>query len=189
MSKEGKLRKKFDAFVGRMSRERCREQLVLAYLQMERCCDVLRGEDVEPLAMDDNGESSDLELFYRCKKVRKELDLKDGETLANDNSLQILQVSVCGENDAKNDFTPDRDTIEAIKAYSRKYFKKRKFRDGDEVWYMFGDRVQHGNIEHFIIEEDGVAIYKTDLGHETAECETFRTLDELIDYLKRTAHE
>lgn len=74
MSKTKKLRKKFAAFVNQLSPAECREQLVLAYLQMEKCMQVLRGEDIEPVAMKDNGESSDLELFYMCKKVREELD-------------------------------------------------------------------------------------------------------------------
>ena len=61
-------------FASQLSPELCREQLVLAYLQMERCRQVLHGEDVEPVVMMDNGESSDLELFYLCKKVRIEMD-------------------------------------------------------------------------------------------------------------------
>ena len=69
------LKKRFAGFVGRMSEQEVREQLVLAYLQMERCNMVLRGEHVEPVGMLDNGNSSDLELFYTCKKVREELDL------------------------------------------------------------------------------------------------------------------
>lgn len=56
-----------------MSDDEVRKQLVLAYLQMEKCQQVLRGENVEPVAMKDNGMSSDLELFYLCKKVREEL--------------------------------------------------------------------------------------------------------------------
>lgn len=71
MSKE--LRKKFNDFVGTLSESEVRRELVLAYLQMERCQQVLRGEDVKPVTMRDNGESSDLELFYRCKKVAEEL--------------------------------------------------------------------------------------------------------------------
>lgn len=73
MGKIGKLRKKFKAFVNQLSPDQVREQLVLAYLQMEQTQRVLRGENVEPLTMLDNGESSDLELFYRCKKAAEEL--------------------------------------------------------------------------------------------------------------------
>lgn len=73
MGKIGKLRKKFTAFVNQLSPDQVREQLVLAYLQMEQSQRVLQGEDVEPLTMLDNGECSDLELFYRCKKVADEL--------------------------------------------------------------------------------------------------------------------
>lgn len=62
-------------FVASLSEKEAREQLSLAYLQMERCIDVLEGEhDVEPVAMKDNGLSSDLELFYKCKEIDELLE-------------------------------------------------------------------------------------------------------------------
>ena len=64
---------KLMAFIARLSEKECRNELLNAYLQMERCQEVLKGEDVEPVEMMDNGESSDLELFYRCKKTAEEL--------------------------------------------------------------------------------------------------------------------
>lgn len=73
MSEIKRLKKRFTAFVNQLTPDKVREQLVLAYLQMEQSQRVLRGEDVEPLTMLDNGECSDLELFYRCKKVADEL--------------------------------------------------------------------------------------------------------------------
>lgn len=73
MSKIKRLRKRFAAFVNQLSPDQVREQLVLAYLQMEKCQTALRGYNVEPVEMMDNGESSDLELFYRCKKAAEEL--------------------------------------------------------------------------------------------------------------------
>lgn len=79
MSKTKKLAKKFSAFVEQMTANECRKQLVLAYIQMEKCMQVLRGEDVKPVAMKDNGESSDLELFYMCKKVAEELSTQEQE--------------------------------------------------------------------------------------------------------------
>lgn len=79
MSKIKKLKKKFKAFVSELSPDEVREQLALAYLQMELCQQVLRGEDVEPVAMKDNGLSSDLELFYLCKKKAEELALLEKE--------------------------------------------------------------------------------------------------------------
>ena len=72
MSKKN-LRKRLTAFVNQLTPDQVREQLVLAYLQMEKCKNVLKGYDVEPVEMMDNGESSDLELFYRCKKAAEEL--------------------------------------------------------------------------------------------------------------------
>lgn len=68
----GKLRKKFNAFVRGLSEKECRKELVNAYMMMERCMKVLQGEEVEPVTMMDNGESSDLELFYMCKKIASE---------------------------------------------------------------------------------------------------------------------
>lgn len=73
MSKKN-LRKKFSSFVSKLTPDQVREQLVLAYLQMEKCQQVLKGKRVQPVEMLDNGESSDLELFYSCVKVREELD-------------------------------------------------------------------------------------------------------------------
>ena len=61
------------AFVYGLSADACREELFKAYLHMECCREVLRGEDCEPVEMKDNGESSDLELYYQCRKVASEL--------------------------------------------------------------------------------------------------------------------
>jgi hypothetical protein len=69
---------KFRNFIGRLTDEECRSELLAAYLQMERCQQALRGEDVEPVEMMDNGESSDLELFYQCKKTASELEYLNG---------------------------------------------------------------------------------------------------------------
>lgn len=67
------LEERYRGFVDGLSEGEARNQLVLAYLQMERCRDVLRGVDAEPVAMMDNGDSSDLELFYQCRKAAEEL--------------------------------------------------------------------------------------------------------------------
>lgn len=75
MGKSKRLRKRVTAFVNELTPDQVREQLVLAYLQMEKCRDVLNGHHVEPVDMMDNGDSTDLELFYQCKKVRAEIDL------------------------------------------------------------------------------------------------------------------
>lgn len=96
MANKKKLRKKFTEFVNRMSDDEVRKQLVLAYLQMEKCQQVLRGEDVEPVDMKDNGMSSDLELFYLCKKVREELDFSDDNDECDDDGIVsvILEVNL-----------------------------------------------------------------------------------------------
>ena len=57
-------------FIASLSENEAREQLSLAYQQMELCMRVLDGEKgIDPVTMKDNGLSSDLELFYKCKKV------------------------------------------------------------------------------------------------------------------------
>lgn len=96
MANKKKLRKKFTEFVNRMSDDEVRKQLVLAYLQMEKCQQVLRGDNVEPVEMKDNGMSSDLELFYLCKKVHEELDFIDDNDECDDDGIVsvILEVNL-----------------------------------------------------------------------------------------------
>lgn len=63
-------------FVASLSEKEAREQLSLAFQQMELCMEVLNGKKgVEPVVMKDNGLSSDLELFYKCKKVADLLNI------------------------------------------------------------------------------------------------------------------
>ncbi|UEA63040.1 hypothetical protein LK429_00165 [Hoylesella buccalis] len=62
--------KTIDYFVASLSEKEAREQLSLAYQQMELCLGVLNGKKgVKPVEMADNGLSTDLELFYSCKRV------------------------------------------------------------------------------------------------------------------------
>lgn len=81
------FKKKFEKFVNGLTEKDVRKELVLAYLQMERCQQVLGGEDIEPVVMKDNGESSDLELFYRCKKVAEELAYLN--KIVKDNNIEV----------------------------------------------------------------------------------------------------
>lgn len=97
MGKIGKLRKKFTAFVDQLSPDQVREQLILAYLQMEQCQRVLRGEDVEPIEMLDNGESSDLELFYQCKKAAEELSYLNEMVSKPDKTIKFGVDVDCSE--------------------------------------------------------------------------------------------
>ena len=62
-----------ERFVGTLSESAVRRELVNAYMQMERCQMALRGLPVEPVVMADNGQSSDLELFWQCRKMYDEL--------------------------------------------------------------------------------------------------------------------
>ncbi len=70
-SKKGEI---IDNFISTLTPEQIKWELKLAYHQMERCIQVLNGEDVSTIKMKDNGLSSDLELYYKCKAVRGELD-------------------------------------------------------------------------------------------------------------------
>lgn len=90
MSKTNKLSEKFSAFVSQLTSDQCLKQLALAYMQMELCQQVLRGEDVEPVEMMDNGDSSDLELFYLCKKVREELDIYENAPSVDNAGVAVL---------------------------------------------------------------------------------------------------
>lgn len=204
MSKTNKLKEKFSAFVSELSLDECREQLVLAYIQMERCGQVLRGEEVGPVSMRDNGESTDLELFYQCKKVADELSylnkmVHDGKKVG---TLK-LEVKVDTRN-FKNeldkikirDYIKPRDFhLEPFLRFKEELYRiseilrMPKYGKGQEVWYMFGDRVQHSAIDYPLRDVDGMTIYRTKLGHDTAECETFCSLEELMEYLKKTANE
>lgn len=57
-------------FIASLSEKEAREQLSLAFQMMERCLDVLNGNNkIKPVSMKDNGLSSDLELFYKCKQI------------------------------------------------------------------------------------------------------------------------
>ena len=184
MSKIKRLKKRFTAFVNQLTPDQVREQLVLAYLQMEKCQAALRGYDVLPVEMMDNGESSDLELFYRCKKTAGELAFM--------NNYFGVDVST-SENDKVGillfKWPYVEDLISEFEMNFAKQSSKKCFAKGQEVWYMFGDRVQHSTIVGVVREVDGVTIYKTKLGHETAECETFGSLEELMENLKKTVNE
>lgn len=190
MSKTKKLRKKFTAFASQLSPDECREQLVLAYLQMEKCLQVLRGEDVEPVAMKDNGESSDLELFYMCKKVREELDYLNDDDLDEDNVIQIAFTA----NSPQEMIGKLEDFAKDPKAFIEMLKKSRsdggyKYSNGDEVWYVYEDLVQHGYIHYRMKGEDGETCYKTSLDHTVCECDVFSSLDELFSYLKDNINE
>lgn len=112
MSKTNKFRKRLIAFANQLTLGQAREQLVLSLLQMERCRQVLKGVNVEPL---DTGILCgcsdlriDLELFYNCKKVREELSLLSKEMQETEElsvhidtssliqSLRAVRMEVCG---------------------------------------------------------------------------------------------
>lgn len=217
MSKSKRLRKRFAAFVYQLTPDQVREQLILAYLQMEKCQNVLNGYDVEPVEMMDNGDSSDLELFYRCKKASEELaylnqlvhDGKKVGTIELEVKLDTreLQNELVKLREYLKPNSFDLDAILRLKAElsnnSESLEESEKVREspeesersgnlfakGQEVWYMFGDRVQHSTIEYPMHDVDGITIYRTKLGHNTAECETFCSLEELLENLKKTVNE
>ena len=207
MSNTEKLREKFSTFVNQLSPDQVREQLILSYLQMERCQQVLQGEDVEPVVMMDNGESSDLELFYRCKKAAEELAYLN-KMVHEGKKVGTLEFEVkIDTHEFEKEFDSLREYLKpcifnletflrskgGLPKISERFLKRDLpgflFAKGQEVWYMFGDRVQHSTIEYPMRDVDGITIYKTKLGHETAECETFGSLEELMENLKKTVNE
>ena len=147
MSKFKKLKKRLTAFASQLTPDECREQLVLSYLQMERCQQVLRGEDVEPVTQMDNGESSDLELFYLCKKVREELTYLNDVVSGKQKRIDKHVISI------------DIDTSEAVKKLRRlgESFKKigkalepRQLTLGHEVFFLNKGRIHKSILVDFI---------------------------------------
>lgn len=183
------LKKKFTEYVNGLSECDVRKELVLAYLQMERCQHVLRGDDVKPVAMKDNGMSSDLELFYLCRKVREELDSPDDSDYEEDDD-DYMEVTFSGKSVDEvvgklKDFFSGRQSGEEGGDGGRQCM----YSVGDRIWYMYGDMVQHSQVKSIMHDSDGMVIYGTQLGHKTAESETFGSLDELINSLRRNVHE
>lgn len=142
MGKIGKLRKKFTAFVNQLSPDQVREQLVLAYLQMEQTQRVLRGENVEPLTMLDNGESSDLELFYQCKKSAEEL-------------AYLNHVVSKPKVDVKFGFASN-EQVERLKKIAESFrelgmkLQPRQLIIGKEVFFLSKGRIHKSILEDFI---------------------------------------
>jgi len=151
MGKIGKLRKKFTAFVNQLSPDQVREQLVLAYLQMEQCQRVLRGEDVEPVEMIDNGESSDLELFYLCKKAAEELAYLNEIAAKPDKTIGI-KVEV----DASDAILRMKQLAEQFRKVHDQ-LQPRSITTGQEVYYLSKGRIHKGIFETIIglVQENG----------------------------------
>jgi hypothetical protein len=85
-------RQKIESFVSGLTEAEAREQLKLAYEQMELCNELLHGHKAEPVEMKDNGLSSDLELFYSCKKIRIELNGYTGEKFGEGQNYPVFEV-------------------------------------------------------------------------------------------------
>ena len=147
MSKLKKLKKRLTAFASQLTPDECREQLVLSYLQMERCQQVLRGEDVEPVTQMDNGESSDLELFYLCKKVREELtyfnDVLSGKQKRTDK--HVISIDIDASEAVKN----LRRLAESFKKLG-KDMEPRKLTLGHEVFFMSKGRIHKSILMDFV---------------------------------------
>lgn len=162
MGKIGKLRKKFTAFVNQLSPDQVREQLVLAYLQMEQSQRVLRGEDVEPLTMLDNGECSDLELFYRCKKAAMELACLNDELFHLKEDYLHLKAEdfLKGQNNhGRIPFTVKVDVSEEVKRLKKiaesfkelgKNLQPRQLTIGHEVYFLSKGRIHKSILQDFI---------------------------------------
>ena len=157
MGKIGKLRKKFTAFVNQLSPDQVREQLILAYLQMEQTQRVLRGENVEPLTMLDNGESSDLELFYSCKKSAEELaylnnELSKPETMMGNPIALKVDISKYYEPLHFDTSDPLNSLKELRKCFERMKFAMRpKVLDvGTEVYFLSKGRIHKSTVKEVV---------------------------------------
>ena len=151
MSKIKRLRKRFTAFVNQLTPDQCREQLVLAYLQMEKCQNVLKGYDVEPVEMMDNGDSSDLELFYRCKKAAEELAYLNEIAAKPDKTIGI-KVEV----DASEAMLRMKQLAEQFRKVHDQ-LNPRSITTGQEVYYLSKGRIHKGVFETIIglVQENG----------------------------------
>lgn len=155
MSKSKRLRKRLTAFVNQLTPDQVREQLVLAYLQMEKCKNVLKGYDVEPVEMMDNGESSDLELFYRCKKSAEEL------AYLNEELLHLKAEDFLKEN-SKHGGVPIvvkvdvSDQVQRLKKMAESFrelgrqLQPRQLVIGKEVFFLSKGRIHKSILEDFI---------------------------------------
>ena len=144
MSKIKRLRKRFTAFVNQLTPDQCREQLVLAYLQMEKCQNVLKGYDVEPVEMMDNGDSSDLELFYRCKKAAEELAYLNDIASKSEKTIGI-KVEV----DANEAVLRMKQLAEQFRKVHDQ-LKPHTITTGQEVYYLSKGRIHKGVFESII---------------------------------------
>lgn len=151
MSKIKRLKKRFTAFVNQLTPDQVREQLVLAYLQMEKCQNVLRGYDVEPVKMMDNGDNSDLELFYRCKKTADELAYLNEIAAKPDKTIGI-KVEV----DASEAMLRMKQLAEQFRKVHDQ-LKPRSITTGQEVYYLSKGRIHKGIFEAIIglVQENG----------------------------------
>lgn len=162
MSKIKRLRKRFTAFVNQLTPDQCREQLVLAYLQMEKCQNVLKGYDVEPVEMMDNGDSSDLELFYRCKKAAEELACLNDELFHLKEDYLHLKAEdfLKGQNNnGRIPFTVKVDVSEEVKRLKKiaesfkelgKNLQPRQLTLGHEVYFLSKGRIHKSILQDFI---------------------------------------
>lgn len=149
MSKKN-LRKKFSSFVSKLTPDQVREQLVLAYLQMEKCQQVLKGKRVQPAEMLDNGESSDLELFYSCVKVREELDSLNKSECKHDGKKITIGVDV--------DYSEAINSLKDLKKELEKLCVDKKKSPRPTVYVMKVDLEKYFKQIHFDAKD--LAIHK-----------------------------
>lgn len=155
MGKSKRLRKRLTAFVNKLTPDQVREQLVLAYLQMEKCKKVLKGYDVEPVDMMDNGESSDLELFYHCKKTAEELHYLNEELLhlkAEDflkESSKPGGAPIVVKVDVSEQIQRLKKMAESFRELGRQ-LQPRQLIIGKEVFFLSKGRIHKSILEDFI---------------------------------------
>ena len=135
-------------YVSGLSNSEVREELEKAYLHMYRCTEVLRGQDVEPVCLNDN-ECISEELFYLCKKKGIEAAIaEDPHAFAVD---YMDRISKCFN-------------MPSIPIHAVGKIRQMKFSPGETVYYF------NGCICHSVINEisyDGITGWEIKLDNGT----------------------
>ena len=141
-----------------MSAEVARLELARAYLHMYKCTEVLRGHDVEPVALDDD-EAIGEELFYLCKKKAIEEGLFPQDRISARPSVDVR-------------FSYDSD-------------RKSLYSPGDDVWYWNGaprhcriESVEYSDESGWEVSLENGAVLKGFAG-------LYRTKDDLFNGIAR----
>jgi len=157
-------------FVFSLSEKDVRRELLRAYTQMERCKEVLSGKDTEPVEMMDNGESTDMELFYTCKKKAEE--------------IALLEEQLRGE--CAYTMSLDGNYTDTLVQYVRKQRNKQhKYHIHDTVYYMYFNTIKYSKVSGVELTLTDGYQYKTECGDILRECDMYSSVEDLLEKLKK----